>query len=63
MYLTHQVISQVLADRSHLAPGTELVTDYILTADLRDAISPALWQRADALHPIELSVLAHAVIH
>jgi methyltransferase (TIGR00027 family) len=111
MYLTHQAISQVLADLSHLAPGTELVTDYILTAELRDAdgtvyadlvmpsaaewgepwlscftpgqmsglltangfaapahirqrdtISPALWQRTDALRPIELSVLAHAAI-
>jgi hypothetical protein len=28
----------------------------------REAISPALWQRTDALHPIELSVLAHATV-
>jgi methyltransferase (TIGR00027 family) len=111
MYLTREVISGVIADLSQLAPGTELVTDYLLTADLRDAdgatyadlvmpsaaewgepwlscftpeqmsglfiehgfaepahirqrdaISPVLWQRTDVLHPIDLSVLAHAVI-
>jgi methyltransferase (TIGR00027 family) len=111
MYLTREAIGQALADLSQLAPGTELVTDYLLTEDLRDAdgsayadlvmpaaaergepwlsffrpeemsglltghgftapahlhqreaISAALWQRTDALRPIELSVLAHAVI-
>jgi methyltransferase (TIGR00027 family) len=111
MYLTHEAIGQALADLSRLAPGTELVTDYMLPAGLRDAdgsayadlvmpsaaehgepwlsfftpgemselltghgfaapahlhqretISPALWQRTDALRPIELSVLAHAAI-
>jgi methyltransferase (TIGR00027 family) len=109
MYLTREAISQVLNDLSGLAPGTELVTDYLLPADLRDAdgsayadmvmpyaaeggepwlswftpaqvselltghgfaapahirqgeaISPGLWQRTDALRPIELTVLAHA---
>jgi hypothetical protein len=27
----------------------------------RDQVSPALWRRSDSLHPIDLSVLAHAV--
>jgi methyltransferase (TIGR00027 family) len=111
MYLTREAIAQSLAELSRLAPGTELVTDYILPANLRDAdgsayaglvmpfaaehgepwlsfftpeeisalltdhgfaapahvhqrdaISPALWQRTDALRPMELSVLAHAAI-
>ena len=109
MYLTREAIGNAFADLSRLAAGTELVTDYMLAADLRDAggsayadlvmpaaaergepwltfftpgemselltghgfaapahlhqreaISPALWQRTDALRPIELSVLAHA---
>jgi len=112
MYLTRGAIAQTLGSLGHLAPGSELVTDYMLPPGLRDAdgsayadqvmpfaaergepwlsfftpgemselltghgfaapahirqrdaISPALWQRKDALRPIDLSVLAHAVIH
>ena len=37
MYLTAEAISATLASLSRLAPGSELVTDYMLTADLRDA--------------------------
>jgi methyltransferase (TIGR00027 family) len=37
MYLTAAAISTTLASLSRLAPGSELVTDYILTAGLRDA--------------------------
>jgi methyltransferase (TIGR00027 family) len=37
MYLTAGAISATLASLSRLAPGSELVTDYMLTADLRDA--------------------------
>ena len=36
MYLTAEAIGATLASLS-LAPGSELVTDYMLTADLRDA--------------------------
>ena len=37
MYLTAEAIGATLASLSRLAPGSELVTDYMLTADLRDA--------------------------
>ncbi len=37
MYLTGEAISRALADLGQLAPGTELVTDYMLPAGLRDA--------------------------
>ena len=37
MYLTREAISQALAGLGRLAPGTELVTDYMLPAELRDA--------------------------
>jgi len=37
MYLTAEAIGATLASLSQLAPGSELVTDYMLTADLRDA--------------------------
>jgi len=37
MYLTAEAIGTTLASLSRLAPGSELVTDYMLTADLRDA--------------------------
>ena len=37
MYLTGEAIGATLASLSRLAPGSELVTDYMLTADLRDA--------------------------
>jgi len=37
MYLTAAAIGATLASLSRLAPGSELVTDYMLTADLRDA--------------------------
>ena len=111
MYLTQRAISQTLAELGTLAPGTELVTDYMLPAGLRDqdgqsyadqvapiaaqhgepwltcltpdemsaqltahgfgqvrhisqrdSISPQLWARPDTLHPIRLSMLAHATI-
>lgn len=111
MYLTAGAIGATLASLSRLAAGSELVTDYMLTADLRDAdgttyadlvmpdserrgepwlsfftpeqmtdlltshgftavrhvrqrdaVSAALWERADLLHPIELSWLCHATV-
>jgi methyltransferase (TIGR00027 family) len=37
MYLTAEAIGATLASLGRLAPGSELVTDYMLTADLRDA--------------------------
>jgi methyltransferase (TIGR00027 family) len=37
MYLTAEAIGATLASLRRLAPGSELVTDYMLTADLRDA--------------------------
>jgi methyltransferase (TIGR00027 family) len=36
MYLTQPAISQTLKELSTLAPGTELITDYMLPAGLRD---------------------------
>jgi methyltransferase (TIGR00027 family) len=111
MYLTQPAISQTLAELGTLAPGTELITDYMLPAGLRDqdgqsfadqvapiaaqhgepwltcptpdemsaqltahgfgqvrhisqqdSISPRLWARPDTLHPVRLSMLAHATI-
>lgn len=111
MYLTQPAISQTLAELGTLAPGTELITDYMLPAGLRDqdgqsfadqvapiaaqhgepwltcptpdemsaqltahgfgqvrhisqqdSISPQLWARPDTLHPVRLSMLAHATI-
>lgn len=111
MYLTQPAISQTLAEISTFAPGTELITDYMLPPGLRDqdgqsyadqvgpvaaqrgepwlsclapdqmsallethgfgrteqvgqrdSISGQLWDRSDTLHPIRLSMLAHATI-
>jgi methyltransferase (TIGR00027 family) len=111
MYLTQPAISQTLAELGTFAPGTELITDYMLPAGLRDqdgqsyagqvgpvaaergepwltcpapdemsaqltmhgfgrvrqisqrdSVSPRLWARSDTLHPIRLSMLAHATI-
>ena len=36
MYLTQAAISQTLAELSGFAPGTQLITDYMLPAALRD---------------------------
>ncbi|TDQ05025.1 class I SAM-dependent methyltransferase [Labedaea rhizosphaerae] len=38
MYLTSQAIGQVLDELSRLAPGTELVLDHMLPAELRDEL-------------------------
>jgi len=111
MYLTEPTIGQTLAEIGGLAPGTEIVADYMLPADLRDEdgsayaeqvapiaaergepwrsfLSPAqmsellvsggltplghirqcdvgdsmTWKRSDSLHPVALSVIAHAVV-
>jgi methyltransferase (TIGR00027 family) len=110
MYLTRQAVGQALAELAGLAPGSEIIADYMLPAPLRDSdgstyaelvmpsaaaggepwrtflrpeemsallaehgfgatahirqrdqVSPELWERSDSLHPIELSVVAHAV--
>ena len=110
MYLSEPVIRETLAALSQCAPGTELIVDYMLPADLRDEtaedyvsqvaaaaaaggepwltfMSPAdmrellpdygfavaahvrqrdtvpasLWQRSDALRPVELSMITRAV--
>jgi methyltransferase (TIGR00027 family) len=111
MYLTQAAIGRTLAEIGGFAPGTQLITDYILPAALRDdtgnayaglvapaaaergerwltflapddmsallaghgfgaaehvrqrdAVPAALWDRADALRPAGLSVLARATI-
>ena len=111
MYLTQAAIGRTLAEISGFAPGTQLVTDYMLPAGLRDdtgdayaslvapaaaergepwltflapddmsallaghgfgavehvrqrdAVPPALWDRADSLRPADLSVLARATV-
>jgi methyltransferase (TIGR00027 family) len=111
MYLTQPAISRTLAELAAFAPGTELITDYMLPAALRDqdgqsyasqvapiaaqrgepwltcltpdemsaqltehgfgqvrqisqrdSIRPQLWARSDTLHPIRLSMLAHATL-
>jgi methyltransferase (TIGR00027 family) len=111
MYLDADAIERTLAVIGGLAPGSELIVDYMLPAGLRDAagdmyaelvgqasaergepwrscLSPgemagllrrhglgairdisqrdmipaAAWQRADSLHPVELSRIAHAAV-
>jgi methyltransferase (TIGR00027 family) len=111
MYLAQDAIGHTLATIGNLAPGTELIADYMLPAGLRDAagdnyvdlvgpvaaelgepwvtflspddmsallnkhnfgpvrhirqhdaVDPALWNRSDALRPIDLTVLAHATV-
>lgn len=111
MYLTRPAIGRTIEELSAFAPGTELITDYMLPPGLRDAdgqqyadlvgpvaaqrgepwrtcltpdemsgllqahgfgrtrqisqqdsISASLWARSDPLHPIRLSMLAHATI-
>ena len=111
MYLTQPAVSQTIGELGTFAPGTELITDYMLPAGLRDqdgqsyvdqvapfaaergepwlsclapdemsallrshgfgrieqtsqqdSISPHLWARSDPLHPIRLSMLAHATV-
>lgn len=111
MYLTQPAISQTIGELSAFAPGTELITDYMLPAGLRDqdgqsyvdqvapfaaergepwlsclapdemsallqshgfgrieqvgqrdSVGAHLWARSDPLHPIRLSMLAHATI-
>jgi methyltransferase (TIGR00027 family) len=111
MYLSQEAIGQTLAVIGGLAPGTEIIADYMLPAGLRDAdadayadaimpvaaergepwrttlspsdmsallkqhgfdqiehvrqrdaVSAALWDRADSLRPMELSLLARAAI-
>jgi methyltransferase (TIGR00027 family) len=111
MYLSLAAIGRALAQLAQFAPGTELITDYMLPAGRRDPagdayveqvapvsagggepwltflapeelsallehsgfaaprhlrqrelVDPALWRRADALGPVELSMLAHAIV-
>jgi methyltransferase (TIGR00027 family) len=111
MYLTEPAIGQTLSEIGRLAPGSEIVADYMLPADLRDEegsayadqvapvaaqrgepwlsfLSPAqmsdllesggwtplrhfrqsdvgdtaTWDRVDSLHPVSLSMIAHAVV-
>lgn len=111
MYLTSDAIGAVLGEIGQFAPGTELVLDYMLPAELRDdmgnsyvdQVAPAaaergepwraffapaqmsallaghgfgsvshiaqrdvgteaMWRRADALRPANLSKLAHATL-
>lgn len=111
MYLTREAVGQTLTAIAGLAPGTELVADYLLPAGLRDpagetyaglvapvaaqggepwltmlspadmagllvrhgfavagqpgqaeALDPELWRRSDALRPVRLQTLVHAVV-
>lgn len=39
MYLTQDAIGAVLGELAHCAPGTELIFDYMLAAELRDEIA------------------------
>jgi methyltransferase (TIGR00027 family) len=69
MYLTSAAISQTLAVIGGFAPGTEIVVDYMLPADLRDAagnsyvelVAPVAAQRGEPwltfLSPKEMSAL------
>jgi methyltransferase (TIGR00027 family) len=49
MYLTRTAISQTLAEISSFAPGTELVTDYMLPATMRDEVGRTY---ADLVMPV-----------
>jgi methyltransferase (TIGR00027 family) len=69
MYLTQAAISQTLAEISTLAPGTHLITDYVLPAALRDEtgstyadlVAPAAAERGEPwltfLAPADTSAL------
>jgi methyltransferase (TIGR00027 family) len=69
MYLTEAAISQTLAEVSGFAPGTQLITDYMLPADLRDEaghtyaglVAPAAAERGEPwltfLAPDDMSAL------
>jgi O-methyltransferase involved in polyketide biosynthesis len=69
MYLTEAAISQTLAEISGFAPGTQLITDYILPAALRDEtgnryaelVAPAAAERGEPwltfLAPDDMSAL------
>lgn len=69
MYLTGAAISQTLAEISGFAPGTQLITDYILPAALRDEtgrsyaelVAPAAAERGEPwltfLAPDDMSAL------
>jgi methyltransferase (TIGR00027 family) len=72
MYLTGAAISQTLAEISGFAPGTQLVTDYILPAALRDdtgnayasLVAPVAAERGEPwltfLAPDDMSALLEA---
>lgn len=72
MYLTQPAISQLLEEISTCAPGTELITDYMLPPGLRDAdgqsyadqVGPVAAQRGEpwlsCLAPDEMSALLKA---
>jgi methyltransferase (TIGR00027 family) len=69
MYLTEAAISQTLAEISGFAPGSQLITDYMLPAALRDEtgrsyaelVAPALAERGEPwltfLAPDDMSAL------
>ena len=69
MYLTEAAISQTLAEISGFAPGTELITEYMLPAALRDEtgrsyaglVAPAIAERGEPwltfLAPDDMSAL------
>ncbi|HEX3388801.1 MAG TPA: class I SAM-dependent methyltransferase [Streptosporangiaceae bacterium] len=69
MYLTEAAISQTLAEISGFAPGTQLITDYMLPAALRDEtgrsyaelVAPAVAERGEPwltfLAPDDMSAL------
>jgi methyltransferase (TIGR00027 family) len=69
MYLTHDAIANTIAELASLAPGTQLVMDFMLPADLRDEagqtyvdlVAPNAAERGEPwlsfFSPDELSVL------
>ncbi|HEX5188416.1 MAG TPA: SAM-dependent methyltransferase [Streptosporangiaceae bacterium] len=111
MYLTGEAIARTLAELGTLAPGSQVIADYMLPADLRDDAGatylelvaaasaergepwltflspqqlsdllvrhglgpvrhvgqrdigdPQTWNRSDALRPVRLSLIGHAVV-
>lgn len=111
MYLTRPAITATLAEVGRFAPGTKLIADYMLPADLRDTagnsyadlvmpvaaergepwltfltpggksallaehgfgtaeqarrrdqVPPGVWNRTDALRPMDLSVITRAIV-
>ena len=62
MYLDESATEATVSVLGGFAAGSEVVLDYMLPAGQRDMIPAAAWDRRDALAPVELSHIAHAMI-